>query len=459
MKGVLSLKRKKIDKFSYLYLLPAILFLVFVIAGCSQGMGTSPEVIDTPLPTRSWTVLVYMAADNEPDNDLEPFAWIDMLEMETIGSSESMNVLVQFDRSGRFYGNKGGYRYFITQQSHALENSDGTVTTVYTDSAALKAEVEKMTSSVVQELGNTNMGDPNTLIKFVEWGMEKYPANKYAIILWNHGSGWQDDPSQSGRARDGSRGICWDYTSNDYLTEPEVKSALDKLATNYGRKFEFLAMDACDMGQVEVAYDVKDACKWLVSSEATIPSYGFPYNYILSDLKKDPALDGKGLALSCVGRYKQWYQINEGLSSTFKTITISGAKLDQMDNLATSMGAFATAGVDKIDVDGAVMKAARDASTTASFGNGDLKDIKLFMSDVNTNASDAGLKSAALNVNSTLSSTVIYEGHGSDQLSVGGLAVWIPKSTLYNLYITSYRLLPFTQKTGWDKYLDLLVVQ
>ena len=43
---------------------------------------------------KKWTVMVYMAADN----NLETYGVQDMNEMESVGSSSDVNLLVQFDR-------------------------------------------------------------------------------------------------------------------------------------------------------------------------------------------------------------------------------------------------------------------------------------------------------------------------------------------------------------------------
>lgn len=32
------------------------------------------------------------------------------------------------------------------------------------------------------------MGQPSTLSDFINWGVSEFPARKYAIILWDHGS-------------------------------------------------------------------------------------------------------------------------------------------------------------------------------------------------------------------------------------------------------------------------------
>ena len=54
-----------------------------------------------------------------------------------------------------------------------------------------------------------NLGDPEPLKKFLSWGVNNYSAHKYNIHLVNHGGGW--------------RGMCWDESSEDHLSLPEIR--------------------------------------------------------------------------------------------------------------------------------------------------------------------------------------------------------------------------------------------
>ncbi len=110
--------------------------------------------------TRNWTILVYLAGDN----DLDSAGVVDLNEMKSVGSSDKIAVLAQFDRAGN---KKATTRYYLNKG-----------TTVAKDA--------------VQTLGETNMGDPKVLEDFVTWGVTNYPADHYLLVLWNHGAGWDD---------------------------------------------------------------------------------------------------------------------------------------------------------------------------------------------------------------------------------------------------------------------------
>lgn len=42
--------------------------------------------------------------------------------------------------------------------------------------------------------GRTDTGDPAVLIDFLSWGIRRYPARRYFVVIWNHGEGWDDTP-------------------------------------------------------------------------------------------------------------------------------------------------------------------------------------------------------------------------------------------------------------------------
>lgn len=118
---------------------------------------------------KRWTILVFMAADN----DLDRFAVKDLHEMESVGSNDQFDLVVQVDRYGN--GERG---------------------------AALRGRIVKDQNwapfdfrfvSPLVSIGETNTGDPAVLQEFVEWGVINHPAERYALIIWNHGSGWKPE--------------------------------------------------------------------------------------------------------------------------------------------------------------------------------------------------------------------------------------------------------------------------
>lgn len=114
---------------------------------------------------KPWTVLVYLAGDNGRFlSSLEGEGYADLAEMKDVGSGDVLDVVAQFDAMS----DGACRRYHITRGGHLRDD-------------------------LIIDLGATNSGDPRVLLDFVTWGMRAYPAERYMLVLWNHGSGWKDD--------------------------------------------------------------------------------------------------------------------------------------------------------------------------------------------------------------------------------------------------------------------------
>src|SRR5581483_9715875 len=105
-----------------------------------------------------WTFLVYMAGNNS----LTEAASDDLGEMRKVGSSDAVKVLAFVKQES------GPARHIVVGTSEATD--------------------------VVEALaGDVDSGNPQTVVDFVRWGVAKAPAEKYALVLWNHGGGWEPD--------------------------------------------------------------------------------------------------------------------------------------------------------------------------------------------------------------------------------------------------------------------------
>ena len=106
-----------------------------------------------------------------------------------------------------------------------------------------------------------------SLNNFINYGVTNYPADKYELILWNHGGGV--DKSTASLEK---RGVCYDYNGSmypspttDYLTEYELSTALVAFKNKIGKDIDLVAMDACLMQMLEVGYEIKESAKYLSS--------------------------------------------------------------------------------------------------------------------------------------------------------------------------------------------------
>ena len=204
-----------------------------------------------------YTLMVYMVG-----SDMESATTKDILEMKSVGSNSNVSILLETG-GGDPQGNTN-YKTMI-------------------DFKQIKRH--KILNNGIQTLGNLglqNMGDPRTLSNFIIWGMSEFPTKKYAIILWDHGSG--------------INGFGGDLVfDNDKLTLDEIKKAFQDARYVTNKKFELIGFDACLMASIEVADRVNAFGNYMVSSEEIEPSWGWDYSSILANLTKYPKQNGSSI--------------------------------------------------------------------------------------------------------------------------------------------------------------------
>ena len=129
----------------------------------------------------------------------------------------------------------------------------------------------KATSRGLQRLDTldqTSMTDPSTLSSFIKYAAKQAPADRYMLILWDHGGG-----SVSGFGYD-------EYYSKDTMDTAEIAKALKA----GGVKFDFVGFDACLMATLENAVALEPYADYLIASEESEPGTGWFYTNWLTDL-------------------------------------------------------------------------------------------------------------------------------------------------------------------------------
>ncbi len=184
-----------------------------------------------------------------------------------------------------------------------------------------------------EQLGSFDSGDPDQLIATAKWLFQQYPAERYGLVLWSHGSGWepaeleevgkearpdgQADPAEfrERAASPGSlalfrttlrsilkpdrpteRAILFDDGTGHSLDTLELARVAEAIAELVGQPLELLGMDACLMANLEVAYELRNTVRYLVASEELVPGHSWPYRAIYGALRSSPELGGDDLA-------------------------------------------------------------------------------------------------------------------------------------------------------------------
>jgi hypothetical protein len=254
----------------------------------AQAPLTTPAIdallADAPLAGAKWTIIVYLAADN----NLQAAGLGDLDEMELVGSVGAVNVIVLMDTLDAIIGTH--WYYVGTGQNHidlAKETHD--------------CDCLEIAGGCPGEL---NMGDPATLDNCLEKAIEFAPADNYMLVLWDHGGGWW--------------GVCYDDSSQlpsgstDRLTMDEVQTGI-LAATPNGKAVDLsiIGYDACFMGMVEIAYENRNLADLMVASITTVPGDGWDYTAWLTEIQKT-AKTPYDIAQKAAQTYVEFYSICAG---------------------------------------------------------------------------------------------------------------------------------------------------
>ena len=396
--------------------------------------------------------MVYMAGDN----NLSSAGDADLAEMRQIGSSDRVNVVVEFDNAG----NNGTRRIHI--------GKDGA-------------------DEVIESLGETDSGSPEVLSSFITWAHENYPADRYALILWNHGGGWEpsevdriarsvNSPGYNGRElaeRSSStlgrvmfrsslqrvfslgspteRAICSDDGSGHSLDTIELGNVIATGAETIGQKFDILGMDACLMSNLEVAYQVRNHVCYVVASEENEPGDGWPYDRILGRLVADPTMTPVDLAKIIVTDYIAWYK-ERNLGDVVTQAAMDLSKLDQLTGPLDEFAGRLNAAM--VDAYPDIWKAQRKSTR---FWNNTLWDLGHFSSEFVQVSRVAGAGDAAQAVWAALEpgegNYLVAESHDGEKVkNCRGVTIYlVPPITQISQY---YRELDFARNHAWTGMLE-----
>ena len=409
--------------------------------------------------TKSWTFLVYLAGDN----NLDAFGRQDLLEMKAVGSTDRVDIVAQFD----------GMEDGATRRYH------------------LSAD-RSLADDVVEELPEVNTGDPSALVDCVTWALEDYPADRTALILWNHGSGWRDDDiyrlAGGGGRADGDeprslvrgigeagvrralfrssiasvleypaevRGILFDDTSRDFLDSRELRRVLDKLlAARGGRKLDLIGFDACLMSMIEVAYGVRHAFDIMVGSQEIEPGEGWPYQRILAALVADPDSSAEELGGIIVDAYLE----QTGRDDRTAAVTQSAVRLDRLEMATERVATLSTAlsaALDQPSFHGkALLPALRHVQKFRDSDCADLGHLVRLLGDARPNRSlvDAIAALTPLFAPKSAESIVPFSrARGKAVRDATGISIYVP---LIGAPSPAYGDLEFATTSGWSGFLD-----
>jgi hypothetical protein len=387
----------------------------YLIISLALLIALAPSVAQAQAPD-SWTILIYL----DGDNNLEREAIDDFLEMSTVGSNADVNIVVQFDRIAGYdtrYGDWTGTMRFLVTQGMTPEPGNA-----------------------LADLGEANMGDPQTLIDFVTWGQAAFPAQRTAVIVWNHGDGWRAADFLKRRRK----AIAWDDTDgHDALDLAELRDALVTVTGSGASPVDLLAFDACLMAMIEIDAQILPYVRVRVASEETEPGTGYPFDDILADLQDNPQWDAPELGVSIVEHYYQTYE-----GETQSAMDLGEAYGSLIAAVDTLSGALIAHYADHLSV----LQAVRRDTQQFQVHYVDLADLAGRLAE----AFDVPeVQQAAQAVADAVPEVTLAERHGSYWPGANGMTIYFPAqpSGWDSKYDGKNDYLVFTAETRWDEFL------
>jgi len=374
----------------------------------TQVRAETPARIPVPIQ-KEWTVLFYFNGKSE----LETYAIKNFKELETIGSSDNVNFVAELGRMRK-------------QQADDYSNGDWTgIRRYYIE----KKPGRLIGSPALETTTKVDMGDWRHLRDFINWGMTNYPARKYMLVVWNHGTGWKSLGKQLVPA-DKNKGISYDWETGNHITAIEMAKAL-----NVGKKIDVFVNDACYMQDMAVDYEIRNYTDFIVGTPAVMPNGGLNYTHMARELVQRYTMSPEQLSGLLVTGFREKYE------KAGKQAFLSVVRTSALDSFANLF---------KLAIKQSIRPLLRGEA--AKYQNYPFAETKDMLHIINIlDASNVYISNMPTQLRTVLENNVLIAQVSVPPLKKPAalLALYFPADT----YDPQFDALSFTTYTGWGKWL------
>lgn len=360
-----------------------------VVTGTSNGRG----IVGTDLDLLSfrdnytriygngqdvYTLMIYIVGSDLESGD--GAASSDLRDIASAASGSNLNVIVQTGGSKRWWISGIG-----SGKVQRWEIRDGQMVQL-------------------ADLGRANMANSDTLADFISFCSANYPANRNALILWDHGGG-------------SVAGYGWDEVyGNQHLDLTAISQAL----AESGLKFDFVGFDACLMGSVEVAYMLEPYADYLIASEETEPSSGWYYTSFVNALAADTSIDTVELGRIIIDSFSR---------TVTKSDTLSIVSLREINYVYAALCNYMANAAQELQENYSAISSALASTVTFSDGYYDMFDLLDITNNCDIEGEDELIRA--------VESAVKYRNDCA-VMSVYGLSCYFPYKQLNNYESARY---------------------
>ena len=210
-------------------------------------------------------MLAYLNGNNE----LEPEMWRSKLDMDASDISNKVNIVIEIGRAS-----ENIVRIMRPQEKFTYDEECWSGVRRYVN--------DREKSVFVEDLGNINMADYKNLYKFIEWGINNYPAKRYMLVVAGHGFLVLTLSD-----------LCSDkpYTMGIY----EMCTAINNIKADLDVNIDILVLDICFMNNIETIYELgknkNNTVKYMITYIEQGPMEGLPYKKVIMNLDESNTSD------------------------------------------------------------------------------------------------------------------------------------------------------------------------
>ena len=287
---------------------------------------------------------------------------------------------------------------------------------------------------LLKELGEVNMGDPETLSDFIKYGKDNFPADRYILSFYDHGGGYS--------------GACSDDTSNDWLYMTEMRGALE-----VSGGVDIIMFSApCLMGAIDAMYEVKDQTKVYIGSE-NLSGYAYwkeGMKKVKEVINVTPDIDTYEMGKKIVSGLNDTLAITENsYPGSSRGFTMCAARTDRMNDVISLFKSICAHYLNDQQKFNDFMDNNYDKIETYNDWNMDLISL---LNQMIIYENDQNIIADLENLKVKVNEMIIQEFHGANFPDSTGLALYCPNKLERNLN-SGYSDIAFSRETQWDKLL------
>ncbi len=369
-------------------------------------------------PVAKWTVMVYMAGDNSLSSESS----LDLNELVRVGSSQDVRLVVLCDQAW------SPARIYYVREGELVK---------------------------LQDLGEISMADPQNLVNFADFVFDVYPAEHYLLILWDHGRGFE--PPRRDLLQD-------EDPTEKWMDVPTLGEALRTIKSHLSRPLDIVGFDACLMGMLEVAYEIRDTASYMVASENYEWGPGWDYQLALEPLLEHPETSPVDLAQGLVSAFAEEYAEDEDSTLAAVDLTQILSVRQALDALVLALENSAQNDPTVYDLlTGIVFDQVQRFDDGVVWGisadDDSFVDLYHLISLIKSAINIPAVQTEAQLVLDALQQAVLSSWYSSASVAnAHGLSIWYPNPNLYvggewEYLWTHYQDLAFAKDSKWGGFL------